>query len=188
MVYRKEWWPAGIQFPTAVSRPPERLCSAGAPKVRPWCSLRSMDSRRPYMDWYRPVWGPRLSETRFDYLTRPIVGPLRTTGAPHLCETRLLFPVPSPRFLHRYQPRGLWMPRCFATRPRLISRSPFILSIDSKFYIRFLSNFSFSKFLIVIYSRISYFDISSIFRENSKKYKIKYIASSKLCTLILHQS
>lgn len=146
MVYRKEWWPAGIQFPTAVSRPPERLCSAGAPKVRPWCSLRSMDSRRPYMDWYRPVWGPRLSETRFDYLTRPIVGPLRTTGALHLCETRLLFPVPSPRFLHRYQPRGLWMPRCFATRPRLISRSPFILSIDSKFYIRFLSNFSFSKF------------------------------------------
>lgn len=68
VAYRKEWWPGGIRFPIAVARPPERLCSVGAPKVRPWCSLRSMDSWRPYMDWYRPVWGPRSSETRFDYL------------------------------------------------------------------------------------------------------------------------
>lgn len=123
IVYRKEWWPAGIQFPTAVSRPPERLCSAGAPKVRPWCSLRSMDSRRPYMDWYRPVWGPRLSETRFDYLTRPIVGPLGTTGAPHLCgrrETRLLFPVSSSRFLHRYRVSTAWVMDALPTQPRLI--------------------------------------------------------------------
>lgn len=49
----------------------------------------------------------------------------RGGGPPHLCgrrEMRLLFLIASsscrPRFLHRYhayQPRGLWMPRCFAT-------------------------------------------------------------------------